>query len=153
MQAYFSIKKFTFLALVVLVCINCSSDDDAVISYDLTGSWRVVAFTVEGTTITKTAENTWPDFNNGDITAILTEPNAEGEGEITGFTVTNAYNGTYTIQEGGEIAIGPVATTFINEPEWTQYYKISGAEQYEIRNEKLFIYYNNKSNTIVLERL
>ena len=150
---YSSLKTAPFLVVALLLLSNCSNDDDAVISYDLTGSWRVVSFIVDGSTISKTAENTWLDINNGDITANFAEPNAEGEGALTGVTVTNSYTGSYTIQEGGEIAIGPVATTFINEPEWTQWYQISGAQRYEVRNEQLFIYYNNDDDVIIFERL
>lgn len=148
-----SFKIASFLIVALLLFSNCSNDDDTEVSFDIMGSWRVVSFVVDGTTITKTAENTWLDVNNGDITANFSEPNAEGEGSITGITVSNAYTGSYIIQVGGEIAIGPVATTLINEPEWTQWYQISGAQRYEIRNEQLFIYYNDDENIIVFERL
>ncbi len=153
MYPYSSIKTVAIFIAVLLLCSNCSNDDDTIISYDLTGGWIVVSFVNNGTTITKTAENTWLDINNGDITANFSEPNAEGEGTISGVTVTNAYTGSYTIKEGGEITISPVATTLINEPEWTQWFQISGAEQYEIKSEQLFIYSNDKKNVIVFERI
>ena len=137
--------------VALFLSVGCSKDDTAV-SYDLAGNWKVVYYIDGSETITKTDENTWPDINNGDVTANFTEPDDGGEGAISGITVTNAYQGNYTLGAEGEITIGPVATTFINEPEWTNLFRISGAQNYEVKNSRLFIYYNDGQNAIVLER-
>jgi len=145
------IKNGVLLFVTLFVLISCSKDDDS-ISYDLTGSWKVIYFIDNNEKITKTEDNTWLDINDGEITANFTEPDSTGGGTISGITVTNGYNGEYTIQGNGEISIGPISTTLINEPEWTELFIINSAENFEIRNSRLFIYYNNKENVIAFER-
>ncbi|MEM9144514.1 MAG: hypothetical protein AAGA86_16115, partial [Bacteroidota bacterium] len=114
-----------------LALTGCNTDDDDV-SYDLTGSWRVVFFIEDGERITKTESNTWPEVNNGDITAVFTEANEAGNGTISGFTVSNQYLGDYALLGNGQIRIESVTTTFINEPEWTRGYNITAVENYEV---------------------
>ncbi|MBJ2176280.1 hypothetical protein JBL43_18660 [Aureibaculum sp. A20] len=151
MKTSSSIKNLTLLLVTLFIFNSCTKDDDT-ISYDLTGSWKVVYFRDGNKKITKSEDNTWPDINNGDITAIFTAPDSNGKATVSGITVSNGYTGDYTIQKTGEIEIGPITTTFINEPEWTKLYKISSVQEFEIRNTNLFMYYNNKKNTIVFER-
>ncbi|WP_157972816.1 META domain-containing protein [Aureibaculum luteum] len=151
MKTNSSIKSLTLLLVTLCIFTSCTKDDDT-LSYDLTGSWKVVYFMDGNKKITKSEDNTWPDINNGDITAIFTAPDGNGKGTISGITVSNGYSGDYTIEKAGEIAIGPITTTFINEPEWTKLFRISSAQEFEIRNASLFMYYNNKENTIAFER-
>lgn len=152
MKKYYPIKSILFITASVLLFGNCTNEDEGEISYDLTGSWTVVYFMDGVRKVTKTEENTWPDINNGDITANFSEPNSDGQGSVSGITVTNMYNGSYTIQGQGEIVIGSLATTFINEPEWTRLFRLGGTHSYEIRNSRLFIYYSDKENVIAFER-
>ncbi len=152
MKTYYSLRTAIFFTAVLLLFVNCTNEDNNEISYDLTGNWRVVYFMDGDEKVTKAEANTWPDVNNGDITTNFTEPDSDGQGTISGITVTNAFNGSYTIEDQGELFIGPVATTFINEPEWTALFRLGGNHNYEIRNATLFIYYNNGNNTIAFER-
>ncbi len=152
MQTFASLKNCVLFLLTITLFVGCSKDDDS-FSYDLTGSWKVIYFIDEGKKITKSDQNTWPDSNNGDITALFSQPNLNGEGSIEGITVTNSYTGSYTIVENGKLSIGSVATTLINEPEWTKLFKITAAQSFEVRNDILLIYYNDKQNTIALERI
>lgn len=145
------IKDSVLLIVAIFIFNSCSNNDDE-ISYDLTGSWKVIYFMDGNKKILKTEDNTWLDINNGDITANFTEPDINGIGTISGITVSNGYNGDYSIQGNGEISIGPVTTTLINEPEWTELFHISSAENFEIRNSRLLLYYNNKKNIIAFER-
>lgn len=151
MKASFNYTKHVFCVLAFLFLSNCSKNDDN-ISYDLIGNWKVIYFIENGSKIFKSNENTWPDINNGDITANFTRPDDNGNGEVSGIKVTNRYSGSYTINENGKIEIGAIVTTFINEPDWTELFQITRVEDYEIRNSKLIIYYNNKNNSIVFER-
>ncbi|PHN06921.1 hypothetical protein CRP01_08885 [Flavilitoribacter nigricans DSM 23189 = NBRC 102662] len=130
----------------------CSKDQDE-ISYDLTGDWKVVYYIDHGEKITKTEDNTWPHINNGDITANFSSVDSNGEGDIAGVKVSNAYGGKYTIQNHGNISFGPMATTFVAEPEWTRLYQIMAAQRYEIRNSILLIFYNDGKNIIAFERI
>ena len=145
------IKGLTFLTIVLFVFNSCSKDNDE-ISYDLAGSWKVIYFKDGSKKIQKTPDNTWPDINNGDITANFSEPDSHGKGTVSGIKVTNGYNGNFTISGSGKIYIGPITTTYINEPDWTELFNISAADNFEIKNSKLFIYYNSGNNIIVFER-
>jgi heat shock protein HslJ len=151
MKTLVILKKITILVIVILLINSCSKDDSD-ISYDLTGSWKVIYFIDNGKKVTKTDDNTWLDINNGDITANFTEHDSSGKGTISGITVSNAYNGEYTIQGNGEISFSPITSTFINEPEWTELYNIYSSENFEIRDSRLLICYNNKKNIIAFER-
>ena len=61
-------------------------------------------------------------------------------------------NNSNKITENGEITIASIATTFINEPEWSKLFKITNVDFYEIRNSKLIIYRNDKRSSITLVR-
>lgn len=151
MKYYYSIKISALLIVFVLMFNNCSKDNDE-ISYDLTGNWKVVYYWDNGKKITKTEGNTWPEINNGDITACFTEPDSNGKGIVSGTKVSNSYNGEYVIQNNGKISIGPITTTLINEPEWTELYHINAAQSFKIQNSMLLIFYNNGKNLIAFER-
>ena len=145
-------KSSALLVFILLLCFSCSNDDDD-FSADLVGSWKVVYYITAGDlTITKAKNPTWPDVNDGEITAVFSEPDGDGKGTVTGYRVSNLYNASYTARSNGKLSIGPVASTEVNEPEWTSLYDISSAQNYEIVGDQLFIYSNNKINTIVLER-
>jgi len=130
--------------------INCSNDDN-VVNSDLTGNWKVIYFMENDTKITKEDKNSWPDVYNGDITANFSKPNNNGKGNVSGVTVSNNYNGDYTISDNGEISFTQLTTTEIGEPEWTDLYLLREVESYEIINSNLILYYNNKKNSIAFE--
>ncbi len=144
-------KNLVLLIVVMFIFNSCSKDDDT-ISYDLSGSWKVIYFMDGNKKITKTDDNTWLDINNGDVTANFSELDSNGKGTISGIAVSNGYNGNYTILESGKISIESITTTLINQPEWANLFKISAAENFEIRNSRLIISYNNGNNFIVFER-
>nr|WP_299384185.1 hypothetical protein [Allomuricauda sp.] len=144
--------NFLFLMVISLLVIGSCSKDEGEISYNLTGNWKVAYYMENGKRITKVDKSTWPDINNGDITANFSEPDNNGAGTISGITVSNAYNGEYVIQSDGKISIGPISTTFINEPEWTELFNINAVQNFEIRHSELFMSYNSGRNIIVLER-
>ena len=151
MKTTSSIKTSLLLMVIIFIFNSCSKAEDA-ISYELAGSWKVIYFMDSNKKIIKTEANTWFDINNGDITANFNEPDSNGKGTISGIKVSNGYIGDYIIQGNGEISIGTIRTTFINEPEWTELFHISSAENFEIKNSRLLVYYNNKKNIIAFER-
>src|SRR5690606_32834669 len=118
----------------------------------LTGSWKVVSFEVDGEVITKSETITWSDFNQGDITISFSEPDLHGVGKIDGIRVTNSIHGTYTLTGPGEISFGPLATTFITEPEWTRYFDLHASRNFEVRGAYLMLQLNN-GNSIRLKRM
>lgn len=151
MKTLFLLKKIILLVTTLVLLQSCSKNDDD-ISYDLTGNWKVIYFIENDNKITKSDQNTWPDFNKGDITANFTEPDSNGRGNISGIRVSNAYNGEYTIERNGRISIENIISTDINEPDWTKLFKINSAENFEIKNSILLISYNMKKNIIAFER-
>ncbi|PKP13482.1 MAG: hypothetical protein CVU08_05205 [Bacteroidetes bacterium HGW-Bacteroidetes-3] len=143
------IKKSIFLLVVAFFLNSCSKED---ISYDLIGSWKVIYYINDSKKITKTDDNTWPDINNGDITANFSEPDSNGKGTVSGFRVSNVYSGDYTINNDGNITFGEIIQTYINEPDWTKLYNLSSVEHYQIRRSILLLYHNNDKTVIGLER-
>lgn len=152
MKAFFSFYKFLLFITILFLSNSCSKSDD-VINYELTGSWKVISFVEDNNKkITKSEDNTWLDINNGDITINFEEADNSGQGIFSGINVTNAYSGSYTVKDDGKITVSPIATTLINQPEWSKLFKISNAENYEVRNSQLIIYYNDKKNSITFIR-
>lgn len=146
-------SKMILLAIVALFIQACDKEED-IIAYDLTGDWKVISFEnyTTSTKITKTEDNTWSQFNNGDNTVSFIASNPTS-GVISGRNVTNSFSANYTIEQKGKIVLSGGIWTEINEPEWGKlFHSISNAESYEIRNDHLIIFYNHRKNGITLER-
>lgn len=122
----------------------------------MTGNWKVISFEnyETSTKVTKTKDNTWTQFNNGDNTVSFVASNSTS-GVISGRNVTNSFSADYTIDQNGKISLsGGGIWTMINEPEWGRlFHSFSAAESYEIRNGYLIIFCNEKKNSITFERI
>ena len=69
-------------------------------------------------------------------------------------TITNSFSGNFMIDPKGAIKISNIMQTEINEPEWGRLFdSIGEAETYEVRNGRLVIFYNQRKNSITLEKL
>jgi hypothetical protein len=154
-------KKLSLLTRIILVTIvtlftNACDKNEDVITYDLIGNWKVISFVNNETStkVTKTKDNTWPEFNNGDNTLIFNVSNLTS-GVMSGINVTNSFSTNYTLDQNGKISLsGCISWTKINEPEWGKlFHSISAAESYEIRNGYLIIFYNEKKNSIIFEKI
>ncbi len=142
------------IAVLVLVAFHIGgcSEKDIIATYDLTGEWRVVSYKISSV-IKKNGENTWSQYNNGDVTVRFTETDLSG-GKISGIKVTNSFSGDYTIDNKGGITISNLLQTFITEPEWARLFdSIGNAESYVVRGNRLVIYFNQGMNNITLEKL
>lgn len=140
------------LIVIITFCIAACDKDEIDVNYDITGDWKVVSYKTS-TVITKTEENTWSQFNNGDVTVNFTETDLTS-GTISGIKVTNSFSSDYTIDNKGAITISNLFQTLINEPEWGRLFdSIRKAESYEVRDNRLIIYYNLRNNNITLEKL
>lgn len=149
----FVIKMILFA--IVAIFINACDKDEDVITYDLTGNWKVISFEnyETSTKVTKTKDNTWTQFNNGDNTVSFVASNSTS-GVISGRNVTNSFSADYTIDQNGKISLSGGIWTMINEPEWGRlFHSFSAAESYEIRNGYLIIFCNEKKNSITFERI
>ncbi len=132
---------------------GCQKED--LITYDITGNWKVIAFKnyEASATITKTKDNTWSQFNNGDITVSFIEID-DTSGHISGRNVTNSFFGNYLTDKQGAFTVSDCFWTEINEPEWGRlFHSITKAETYELRNGKLIIFCNQRKISITLEKV
>jgi len=148
------LPKIVFVAIVAF-CINACDKDEIDVKYDITGDWKVISFEdyENSTVVTKTEDNTWSQFNNGDNTMSFI-PSNEISGIVSGQNVTNTFSTNYTIDKKGGISFSGGIWTKINEPEWGKlFHSISEAETYEIRNGLLIIFTTNKKKSITLEKM
>jgi hypothetical protein len=151
------LNKMVLMSVSILfinACHNEEHDEETVITSDIVGNWKVISFEDYETSvvITKSIDNTWTQFNNGDITLSFTEKDLTN-GIILGRKVTNGFSGKYLITTNREIKISNFIQTMINEPEWGRLFNsIIYAETYEVNNERLIIFYNQGKNSITLER-
>lgn len=121
---------------------------------DLEGQWTVVSFEdyPTSTSIKKTEENTWRDYNNGDI-SVKFSLNENTLGKISGKNVTNTFEGDFEISLDGKLTTENLNWTEQDEPEWGRmFHNIELAETYELNGSRLIIYYNEGKNGIALER-
>jgi len=147
------LTKVILLLITTLFIGGCDKDED-IVTYDLTGDWKVISFEdyATSTKITKTDDITWTQFNAGDNTISFIKSDLTS-GVINGINVTNSFSGNYVIDLKGGIVISDGIWTMVNEPQWGRlFHSIVNAETYEIRNGRLIIYYNQKKNSITLER-
>jgi len=149
-----TLLNIILLVITTTVLISCN-DDENIQTFDFSGDWKVISFidlkTSEKTT--KTEENTWSLLNNVDNTISFTKSDST-KGIVSGKNVTNGFYGEYTTDSNGKILITNVIWTKINEPEWGKlFHSISNAESYEIKNNILTIFYNNKMKCITLEKI
>ena len=151
MKAIISLSKFGLFLLIFLLH-SCSKEETA--PNGIEGNWIVVSFEnyQTSTSTTKTEENTWGVSNNGDITVDFSLSN-NTNGLISGKNVTNNFQGEFIIGPDLGLTIRNISITRIGEPEWGRmFHSINLAESYEVDENQLVIYYNNKENAIVLER-
>ena len=149
-----TLSKWIGISLIFTVFLLSSCSKEETTNNELDGNWVVVSFEdyPTSTSITKTEENTWYDYNNGDITVNLSF-SENGSGMINGKNVTNTFKGDFEVQSDKQLTTDNFAWTNVAEPEWGQlFHVILLAESYEIVDHQLVIYYNNKENAIVLER-
>lgn len=148
------INKLVLLLVIVCFTNTCNKEDTA-LTYNITGNWIVISYEdyENSTIITKTDDNTWKGWNNGDVTIRFKKKDSV-RGTINGIKVTNTFTGNYLIGPDGEITISNFNQTKMNEPEWGFLFDaITVAETYEVRDGLLRIYYNHGKNSIILKRI
>jgi len=146
--------KILFIVLAPYLISSCTKNENLIPS-DLNGDWKVISFddNVALTKVYKTNNNTWPDFNNGDITMNLNNSSST-VGDISGRNVTNSFSGKFEISSNSKIVVNKLLWTEIGEPTWGQlFHSIESAETYELTGNNLVIFYNQKKNSITLERI
>ncbi|TCI91818.1 META domain-containing protein [Tenacibaculum sp. M341] len=140
--------SLTFITLMV----SCSENNEDVITdaQIFEGNWKVSFYLVDGKKIIKTDDNTWPDVNNGDVTIGFSLPGENGEGQISGRSVLNQFNGSYTLKENKSITFAVISTLAL-DPEWGSLFSIEEVNKYDYKNNQLILYHND-DDAIVLDR-
>lgn len=153
MKKFHPLKAILIASIGYLIVACDKEKPDS--SNNLNGDWKVISYENYETSviITKTTDNTWEQFNNGDVTLKFSSKNLT-TGLITGIEVTIGFSCNYIINDKGEIKISNFIQTEINEPEWGNLFdSITHAETFEVNNERLIIFCNKKKNSITLEKL
>ena len=143
----------TGLILLVMLLSSCSREE--VSENGIEGQWTVISFEdfENSVSITKTEENTWMDYNHGDITVNFTLSD-NSQGEISGKRVTNAFTGDFRIGREHKLTVSNLYGTEINEPDWGRRFDaVLLAESYELKGNLLTIFYDSRKKGIVLEKL
>lgn len=154
MKNFLNIYKIILVTMIFCVIGACEKEE-ANLNYDISGDWKVSSYEdyENFTVITKTSINTWKEFNNGDITVSFIK-NDSISGIFTGIKVTNSFSGNYNIGSKGMIHISNIKQTMINEPEWGNLFdSIAKAEMFEVRNDQLRIFYNQRKKSITFEKM
>lgn len=147
-------SKVLFLLFDCYLLCSCTKNENLILS-DLIGDWKVISFddNVALTKVYKTINTTWPDFNNGDNTVSFSKSSSTS-GDISGINVTNSFTAKYEISPNNKIVLKDGIWTKINEPEWGRlFHSISSADTFEVSGDDLIIFYNQKKNSITLERV
>ena len=155
--------KFRFITMLAIIMVICACErenfiptikDDKEIT-TIAGTWKVVSYDdfAHNTQITKDADNTWLQINNGDV--IMTFMDTLGTKEIEGVTVTNYVSGSYTITAPRKIKVLNFNGTYIDQPEWADLFweKIEESDEFSVSNTHLRIFYNAKRNSITFEKI
>ncbi len=152
MNSFLNKKSMLLFLSILCILASCSKKPNTNPS-ELEGSWKVAYYIDKGQKISKSDLPTWKEHNGGDITVRFTKPNGSNQGSFSGVTVTNVYNGDFTATHDGDLSIESYHTTYINEPRWTELYRLNRADRYEIDRNTLKVYFNGDMNSIVFERL
>jgi hypothetical protein len=155
MSKRFGLFKTNMQGLMIIACMapflfSCERNEIPS-TYDLRGTWKVVSFNnnITNKKIVKTLENTYPcDYADNMISFTKAELKS---GTISGTIIPNSFSGDFEIDIEGGIVINNFISTLIVEPEWGALFRsIIDAESYEVRDNSLEIFYNQKQNSISL---
>lgn len=155
-----SVRFIAALTILIVIC-GCEKEktiqniiDDKNIT-TIAGTWKVISYDdlADNTQITKDANNTWTDFNNGDV--IITFQDTQDTGLIDGRTVTNGVTGNYILSNPRKISVVNFMGTLINQPVWANLFwdNFPKAEEYSVNNTQLRIFYNSNKNSITFEKI
>jgi hypothetical protein len=155
----FKVSFIVTLTILIAVC-SCEKDNPVKAIYDdknittIAGTWKVISYDdfTSNTQIKKDTNNTWTNFNNGDV--IVTFTDTLPLGRIHGRTVTNEVFGNYTLLGPRTINVENFGGTLINQPDWADFFweNIKKSEEYSVNNTHLRIFYNSKKNSITFEK-
>jgi hypothetical protein len=141
-------KHLLTLALLSIGILSCTSD-----KYEntLNGSWTVVSFQnlTTQTTEMKTQENSW----NKEIRVTFTD--TWNSKNISGINITNQIYGEFSFKAKNQIIVSNLMSTEVNQPRWADEFILALLDQnltFKIINNRLTLYYKNKTKSVTLKR-
>ena len=153
------VRFIATLTILIVICGCAKEKSIQTINEDkstttIAGTWKVVSYDdlANNTQITKYNNNTWTNFNNGDV--IITFQDTLDTGLIHGVTVINGVSGNYILSNQRKIRVENFMGTEINQPVWANLFweNLPKSEEYSVNNTQLRLFYNSKKNSITFEK-
>jgi len=140
--------KRLILAIGLICIFSCSNDD---FDNSLNGSWTVFSFEnlTTGTTEFKTQENSW------DKEIKIQFDDTRNPKIISGTNITNQISGEFIYVGQNQVKVSDLVSTYVNQPRWADEFVIAIRDEdltFKIINDRLVIYYDNKSKSVTLKR-
>jgi hypothetical protein len=129
----------------ILSCTNETFDNS------LNSSWKVFSFEnlTTGTIEFKNQENSW----NKEIKVKFDE--TVNPKTISGTNITNQIFGEFSFVGQNQFKVSNLGSTEVNQPRWADEFLTAILDQnltFKITNDRLVIYYDNKSKSVTLTR-
>lgn len=145
-------RIYTILVGLVLLVCSCNGQGD-ISDISLNGNWKVVAYENHetGLVLTKTDAN-----SNGGLDVEISFNDEKTPHEISGVNPPNSFFSTFIYTDSLSIQTSNYGTTKVCcSSEWGEYFisAFDGFSEYEVNEQDLKIYYNNKANSVLFERI
>lgn len=120
-------------------------------SADIQGTWKLISFHDLTSGKVETQPKTESNIPKQDV--VVTFQGTKNKGSISGHTVTNTIWGRYEISENNRIEIG-IGGTEAYEPDWGFRFRtaMNKVSFYQIEENFLLLYYNDKQNLMRLQK-
>jgi heat shock protein HslJ len=132
-------------SIAILSCTNETFDNS------LNGSWKVISFEnlTTGTTEFKTQENSW------DKEIKVKFDDTVNPKAISGTNITNQIFGEFSLAGQNQFKVSNLGSTEVNQPRWADEFLKAILDQnltFKITNDRLVIYYDNKTKSVTLKK-
>jgi hypothetical protein len=139
------ILTIALFSIGILSCTNDSFDNS------LSGSWTVYSFNdlTNGTSEFKTEENSWDKDIN------IRFDNTGSPKTISGTNITNQIFGELGFVGQNQFKVSNFGSTKVNQPRWADEFVVAILDQdltFKIANDRLVIYYSNKTKSVTFKR-
>jgi hypothetical protein len=150
--------RTAIIGLVLFGQLNCSNEDVGINSFEddssittLNGTWKVLSFEdISADAIEyKTQENSW------DKDIVVTFNDNLNPKLVLGTVTTNSIEGEFEYIGPRQFRLSRYGTTFVGQPVWADKFgaaMVDGEIPFKINQEKLRIYYDNKTKSVTLTK-
>ncbi len=147
---------FTLFSAVMLLVTGCKKDDVIPPASDfrddpsitsIAGTWKVISYDdlIANSQILQDSANSW-----GGLDIVLTFD----ANQITGRKTTNTVWGRFSYQAPREVKIEEFSGSEINEPQWGKMFDgaVSHFKEFEVNSQYLRFFYNDRKNSVTLQK-